>query len=171
MPVALSELVDLVDQPLSGGALIVAEDISALVVGHRPALSLAGVATGRRLSQWVRPPLFVGDRIVAILRSPGFCIGATRDSEHRACDKRICVGTALSSGDATALVSAHRHPPVGAAADDRFAPRDVADRTIELATFHTRGSGGLGVAACRGEQPRGRPAVAWLSLSGSGSPR
>ena len=54
------------------------------------------------------------------------------------------------------------------AADDRFVARHVSGpHWIGMATFHTRGSGGLSVAAGRGEQPRGRQAVALLTLSGN----
>ena len=42
---------------------------------------------------------------------------------------------------------------------------DAPELAMPMATFHTRGSGGLSVAAGRGEQPHGRPAVALLSLS------
>ena len=53
-------------------------------------------------------------------------------------------------------------PRLGATA---FVLAPARHRTIARATFHTRGSGGLSVAAGRREQPRGRPAVALLSLS------
>ena len=56
-------------------------------------------------------------------------------------------------------------PGCGTIASARAIAPPTPHRTSATATFHTRGSGGLGVAACRGEQPRGRPAVAWLSLS------
>ena len=54
---------------------------------------------------------------------------------------------------------------------DRIHALAGSDRDCASATFRIRGLGGLSVASSRGEQPRGRQAIAWLRLSDTDNER
>jgi hypothetical protein len=73
----------------------------------------------------------------------------------------------MAEGDAAAL--GQEHAPAVARAGDRFQHSTGMDACLRFGDLPVRGPRGLSVAVGQGEQPRGRPAIAWLRLSDTGS--
>jgi hypothetical protein len=120
-----------------------------------------------------------GDAQAAVLlgeakqQRPPECARCLPDVCGPALSKRAaCAAADRSSSQQTqrrAAALAQQEASDAPAPDYRFARPDVAELTIELATFRIRSLGRLSVAADRGEQPPRRRAITWLRLSGRGS--
>jgi hypothetical protein len=70
-----------------------------------------------------------------------------------------------------AAAPGQEHAPAVARAGDRFQHSTGMDAWLRFGDLPVRGPRGLSVAVGQGEQPRGRPAIAWLRLSDCGSLR
>ena len=75
-------------------------------------------------------------------------------------------GTAVTTLETSA--PGQEHATAVARAGDRFSIRRVWMHACDSATFPSAARG-LSVAVGQGEQPRGRPAIAWLRLPDTGS--
>jgi len=75
-------------------------------------------------------------------------------------------GTAVTTLETSA--PGQEHAPAVARAGDRFEHSTGMDACLRFGDLPVRGPRGLSVAVGQGEQPRGRPAIAWLRLSDTG---